>query len=474
MKLLIADDQQSVHRYMESTIPLADMGFTEVFHAYDGQECLRLLGDEAPQVLVLDIRMPLLDGMDVLAAIQEKKLAMPRTVILSAYGEFQYAQAAIRYGVTNYLLKPIDRGELKQALASCMQAIYGEFAASLQDYLTSESRSFTMGERFPLWRTAVRGVLLCGEPAQDGPASLAALSPWQLRLHDARVFCLLPAETEPTLPDGAGVKGYCSLPHALRGAEALSDCYEECLAAEQLTTFYGKGAPLAHYVCAPSLWTEDISALAVAAQDGAERGAQVLSQLFEEIARVGPQPRQVTEFFVRLLVAVLRKSKPAPASMMDLIAEEDLTQSIQQCETLTDLRETVFNALRFLQSAGEDAAQGDDRFSRDVLRFMEENLSQPLSLDQLAQQFLINKYDLCHRFKLETGESLWSCLTRLRVDAAKTLLAQTKMKSYEIAEATGFRSVTYFSNVFKKVTGVRPQQWKAASVTPSDPTAQCP
>lgn len=433
-----------------------------------------LAQSERPHVLLLDIRMPLLDGLDLLAAMQAKSIAMPRTIILSAYGEFQYAQAAIRYGVTNYLLKPIDRGEPKQALASCMQAIYGEFAASLQDYLTSESRSFAMGERFPLWGTDVRGVLLCGKLEQDRPTGLGALSSWQLRLHDARVFCVLPAEAEPTLPDGASVKGYFSLPHALCNAEALSDCYEECLAAEHLNTFYGKDTPLVPYTSAPSLWTEDISALAVAAQDGAEHGAQALARLFEEIARVCPQPRQVTEFFVRLLVAVLRRLRPTPASVTDLIAEEDLSQSVQQCETLTDLRETVFNALHFLQSTDGDTARCDGRFSRDVLKFMEENLSQPLSLDQLAQQFLINKYDLCHRFKQETGESLWSCLTRLRIDAAKVMLTQTEMKSYEIAEATGFRSVTYFSNVFKKVTGVRPQQWKASALTPSGPTAQCP
>ena len=116
MKLLIVDDQLSLHRYLDKVMDWTDLGIADVKHAYDGEEAIDMIETLRPNLMIMDIHMPLLDGIESLKRIQHLD-EIPRTIILSAYDQFSYAREALRLQVSQYLLKPVDAGLLRDALS---------------------------------------------------------------------------------------------------------------------------------------------------------------------------------------------------------------------------------------------------------------------------------------------------------------------------------------------------------------------
>jgi len=115
LKLIIADDEKWVRMTIKSLIPFDKLGLTLSCEAANGVEALELCCQYEPDILLTDIMMPGLTGLDL---IKEARLLLPglRIVIISGYSDFEYAKTAMKYGITDYLLKPIDENELIQVL----------------------------------------------------------------------------------------------------------------------------------------------------------------------------------------------------------------------------------------------------------------------------------------------------------------------------------------------------------------------
>lgn len=113
LKVLIADDRASVCDGLKKLVPWNQLGAEIVGDARNGQEAFDIACKQHPDVIITDIRMPIMDGLSL---IREIHAIMPDTVIivLSAYDDFSYAQSALRFGVTEYILKPIDRIKIDQ------------------------------------------------------------------------------------------------------------------------------------------------------------------------------------------------------------------------------------------------------------------------------------------------------------------------------------------------------------------------
>ncbi|URN96529.1 MAG: response regulator [Candidatus Pristimantibacillus lignocellulolyticus] len=134
MKLLIVDDQLSLHRYLDKVMDWGELGFSEVQHAYNGEEATKMIETFRPDLLIMDIHMPLLDGIESLKRIQHFE-KIPRTIILSAYDQFNYAKEAIRLQVSQYLLKPVDAELLRDALRELIQQSISDAQQSIRSEL---------------------------------------------------------------------------------------------------------------------------------------------------------------------------------------------------------------------------------------------------------------------------------------------------------------------------------------------------
>lgn len=123
--MVIADDEWIIRKSLAETIDWEEMGVTICGVASNGNEALDIVKSENPHILLTDIRMPGLTGLALIESVTEVNPKM-KTIILTGFSEFSYAQQAIRLGVTDFLVKPIDEAELKKSVNSIVAGIEKE------------------------------------------------------------------------------------------------------------------------------------------------------------------------------------------------------------------------------------------------------------------------------------------------------------------------------------------------------------
>ncbi|HPF86646.1 MAG TPA: response regulator [Candidatus Limiplasma sp.] len=115
MKLLIVDDEPVIVRGLLRLLDYESMGFDRVLSATDSRKALTLLREERPEVMLADVEMPNLSGLELLKLIRQEELPT-RVLFLSGYRNFEYAQSALSLGAQEYLVKPVDAEKLSQVL----------------------------------------------------------------------------------------------------------------------------------------------------------------------------------------------------------------------------------------------------------------------------------------------------------------------------------------------------------------------
>lgn len=115
LKVLVVEDELYVRKGIVLTVDWAKYDCSVIGEATNGEEGLALALDKRPDIIVTDIKMPKMDGLEMLVALREKGLDCA-VIILTAYSDFTYAQKALRYGATDYLLKPFHDGELERVI----------------------------------------------------------------------------------------------------------------------------------------------------------------------------------------------------------------------------------------------------------------------------------------------------------------------------------------------------------------------
>lgn len=125
MRLLIAEDELWLRKRLVSTIDWSSYGISEVYEAEDGGEALEIALKEKPDIVITDIRMPELSGIDLMKKLNENSI-FSKMIVVSGYDDFEYAQGALRMGAINYLLKPVDEEELLDSVKRCVEELKKE------------------------------------------------------------------------------------------------------------------------------------------------------------------------------------------------------------------------------------------------------------------------------------------------------------------------------------------------------------
>jgi two-component system response regulator YesN len=124
-RVLIAEDEELFRHELETTLPWEAWGLMHVGSAEDGDEALRLIGDRRPDIVLCDIRMPGIDGLELMRRAHEAMPAQERPlfIVLSGHADFAYAREALRNGAFDYLIKPVDDAELESAVRKAVEQL---------------------------------------------------------------------------------------------------------------------------------------------------------------------------------------------------------------------------------------------------------------------------------------------------------------------------------------------------------------
>ncbi len=124
IKLLIADDEDTIRNGIAKYIQLHTDRFDRIYLAANGKEALDTIFRDKPDILFLDVQMPLMTGIEVMQEARRAD-ALPYTMILSAYDEFKYCQQALRLGAKEYLLKPVRSSDILRMANHAADELFG-------------------------------------------------------------------------------------------------------------------------------------------------------------------------------------------------------------------------------------------------------------------------------------------------------------------------------------------------------------
>ena len=120
--VIIADDEYLIRSLIRNSLDWEGLGYQIIGEAEDGEEALQMAEELHPRLMIVDINMPFINGLE-LSAIIRKRFPYIHIIILTGYEDFQYARQAIQAGVLNYLLKPIKPDEMSEVLGTTRQKI---------------------------------------------------------------------------------------------------------------------------------------------------------------------------------------------------------------------------------------------------------------------------------------------------------------------------------------------------------------
>lgn len=501
MKLLIVDDQMSVHKFLSKMIDWPALGIHEIKHAYNGQEAVELVQSFRPELLIIDIHMPVADGIEALKRM--KPLAVkPKTIILSAYDTFDYAREALRLSVSHYLLKPIDAGQLTEILLELTLEARADAVAAVTKALeeliyleqSAERLLSVLREGFTTLRINRFAIVMVNGTGLTSRSEMQALE-WSshgmiripVHTRSPREFLFLLG-----LHDGASEEHlyeFCAeqLAHwqlhvsngismGISGPDSSAEAIPRLIGESRLAVLHGFYRPDIVHRCAGTVIAD------------AETRLQLrrLEQAFDEKTQSG-YPAEALELELRSLFHILRDSEVEPViayqtchrflqsltrmsghfALIQADRTPPLTEWMQQYNTLGEIEQELFALLEeSLPESGNGLTKVQESVHH-IKGYIDNHCEADLSLQTVADLFKTDKYQISRTFKQQFGENYWQYVTRIRMEKAAELLTETDWKNAAIAERTGFLEESHFSRSFKKHFGTTPKDFRASCVNRS-------
>ncbi len=497
--VLIVDDEYLIRSLVRNSIDWPALGFDIVGEAEDGEEALRLVGELQPRLLVLDINIPFINGLDLSLRLRESYPNL-RIVILTGYEDFHYARRAIRAGVVDYLLKPIDPEELEKAVIAAREAI-----------IRHEDERTAAGADAERAREQRLRALLSGEAAPGAPAADAGEAPPVLCLFDIQpplsaeelraavagfpcellpyrdgLIVLLAADDNRTsrVKDKAyyaaceeavrtlGARGY-SVSVGIAPPEAdpagLPRAYERASAALEEAFYQGDNRIFLFDPRAPQRRDDSQKLPPPPSRDamlmklrggGAKELASTLQAAFRDTGRLRAPRQYCQAMYLDALFAVqeyLKDSGFAAGAVPGL--DDDAYRSAKEMRTLAAMSAKTSEIVARAAATVEN--QGKTRTHLVVKKaqlFIERHYARKnVTLELIAEHAAVSPSYISTVFKKELGLSVIEYLTATRLEAAKRLMDADPLGTIiAVADRVGYSDPYYFSKCFRKHFGVAP------------------
>lgn len=498
-RAFIADDEPLVREGLKTLIDWQLCGFRICGDASNGRDALQKVLALQPDLLLLDIRMPHLDGLEV-ARLARENGYQGHIVILSGYKDFSYAQKAIRYRADSYLLKPIDEDELIRTVGEVGRSLdrgaqEAERITRAKDSLLADT---VMGkapaEHFsglvpPGFFTAGFYQVFLLEtdgPAQEKEAEallhrlLPSAGSLLLHLESGRLAGLLwkpfpedfAAQLKKYLASAARRDLFLAVGRRVDRPEELPLSYQDACLILEKRFFCGEeqllisqellqsSVPLDAGDAVRPDWNglaEQIAAYILARNTGPLE--LKLGELYDVLRFLPESPENIRVLLYDLAAKVEHAVTAVyPEASAAFPPEQELIASINGTALLVQILRRLRDL--FLQASLACGAFSSKDTVERVVRYIDAHYSQNLKLESLAQVFGYNSAYLGRCLKSRLGESFNSYLERVRVKNAMELLKDPGLKVYEVSARVGFTDLDSFYKKFRRVAGITPSEYR--------------
>lgn len=520
-KVLIIDDEAIIAKGLQTKIDWKRLDCTVVSTAGDGLEGQKLVEELKPDIVISDIIMPGMTGLELSRYIYFNYPSIC-TIILTAYDDFKYAQQAIKFGVKDYILKPIDKNEIFRAVKNAVHGLkasqsYKSDVSKLQDIVTEVKPIMTstlllniamngnseieaLGPKlqyFDLYIGKVAIMIFELEPEHGKVlnrlhsfalknAILSTLERYgckcDLKEKDSQLVALvhfddglissvitgrlkeIGEEVRQHVRDSAGLQVSAGIGKVSGSIYEIHSSYTEALDALAQRFFENKPGIFTvgnvKLPGKPPMEYVDISELVQKAGEGdSQQALCILGKVLEELKASGD---------ARLVLAtasdIIRQLNSLIYATSGVVPEKPALDRAEDTHSF-------YAVSRYVQSAVENACthmlqkssggSGSSKIVRRVEKMIQDHYGdQAFSLQSVANELDLSLSYLSRLFKKELELNFTDYLTEVRIREAQKLLLTTDMKNNQIADKVGFYDVGYFSQVFRKKCGMTPSEYR--------------
>lgn len=516
--VILADDEPQILDGIYHSMNWEQLGFNVIATALNGKELLELTETLRPDLIISDIKMPFMDGIEVAKILHEKMMHI-KIVLFSGWDDFEYAQLAIRYGVSEYVLKPIDFEEM----GSLLEKLNKELEKEFKQHRNRERLEEIYEKSLPLLQEQfmvqlVKGVLNSDQiTRQLRSLSITLDSEWfnivlikvaeendnylsqvsvmesvsemldkvcrfiSFRYLDKLVYLLMISELSemPTIQRslneaahiskhysqisfscgiGSACESLAQLPSSF--AQATEALEYSVVSTEESVTLYQDIELYENNVCT-SISTEELE---MAIKLGNKEKIQyevkkLISQLEENHYNFNAYQSAILEIIFSIS-GIFRQYH-----MMDdeIFADaKRMTMKVLSLETGEQLNSWLLNYCNYTSYAIHlRKVDRNSLLAQKAIAYVEQHYNEAdLSVETVCDYLHVSATHFSNLFRRETGLSFLAFLTKKRIEEAVRLLKTTDYKSRVIGEMVGYPEPNYFSYVFKKNMNVSPANFR--------------
>ncbi|RCW45457.1 response regulator transcription factor [Paenibacillus prosopidis] len=502
MRLLIADDDDYTREGLRESIDWEQYGIDEVLLAGDGAEALRICTINKPEIVLTDIRMPKLNGIEFAERLSEKS---PGSILIfmSGYMDVEYLRSAIKLSAVEYIEKPIKLVEVEQAILKSVRALQEK-----------QAQTDVFRQKNELVKQKLAGLLRDEHADRDEITRLCRETGFP---EDKRYLGFIARDRMESDTQKTDLDSFITFWHE-NGFKAIGEQLDRrhcfvivvCDSSVNKKLFYLSEVFLTrnvHYVIGIGAEASGVNAIRnsyLTARSALERSFYSPDSRFlthqEETGRSNEfyseslpffyklckeSPEKLPDWLRTLFASFREKQYPARErviALLETIAQTlindnqkiiamlenehgitEAVQSLRKCATI-ERAESITLAVASVWLEEKQQVSKYSRLVQEVMNYVASNYRNiDLDLTMIAGHMNLSTNHLGKLFKEETGTSIKQYISDYRIDLAKKLVESEHYKMHTIAELCGFASASYFVKVFKASTDLSPLQYRKKS-----------
>lgn len=501
VKILIVDDERIERRGIKFLLKNIHEEF-DISEACNGMDALELLKKQNVDILFTDIKMPFMDGMDLIKEVRDNNIKA-KIVIFSGYEEFEYAKFATKMGVINYILKPVDPDEFQSTIVRIISEIKAEKLAEEKN-----NKNISFLKEHLLYSLVYGSTVKEVKEKSQGLLDMSFLDDYKrivLLEFNEDFFSTGQYDIEQILNDKMDLKfQYLNLNaresllfltdiendeelknmgqkiHEILQKECRAECFigigRELADAEEISTSYENVELLIEkrfYYNGQSVFIDgDFSKKENISKDDTDRllkeikqdinikDGELLKNKVESLCDIYENEYDSSNMYVKFIFSNVLKDLYDNISEIN---EDKFKEDIDKLYKSSDFAKVIKIINSYVEKFAESLSQNPMLVHKEIetiKKYIYENYDKDISVEVLAAQVCFAPSYLSYIFKKETGQNLSKFIKSYRMIKAKEMLENTYEKIVNVSYAVGYRNVSYFCQSFREYFGVSPQKFR--------------
>jgi len=514
-QVLLVDDEEIVCNGLQRFLDWETFGYQVADTAHSVDQALACLENRQIDLVITDIRMPVRSGLELLEAIQEE-YPDTITVVLSGYGEFEYALKALRLGAADFLTKPVNFGELKQLLATFrlrlekerlevserreyrqmkINLLLNNWAKGNEDASIVNSASMLepyMSERsYCVLRLRFRTPSARHEAVEafksdwmrEAPAPLdfgGIVFPFNNELNELSFLIFLAEEQKLSVApfidrlqsqlERFQLEGMIGGSDRHEASERLQIAYQEAgkalqylsINGQQQSAMYGEIGTQAFFEGQlDEAFSMDLLRMLTSPQQRGNLAAYILAKIDAIMDTEKSSLLEVQAFCIQVVLMLNQHLQNIGRfKLIDNSGFQTFIRDLLLPPRLSVIKESMSDWLELLAAELPQDNPESDNVIDNIKRYIQEHYAEDITLDSLSKLFYLHPIYLSRLFKEKAGLNFVDYVKEVRMNAAKELLLNPTLKVIDICQMVGYESSRYFTKLFKNATGMTPKEYR--------------